>query len=194
MGPTLGPSGADRTQVGSMLVPWTLLSGTCIYVQVSSSKSSMEYTWLELDIVKYVLSFLHRLILFFFYFSTINLMRHNVARYHTEHHGTMIFVIRAMEHLLCACFEKMAVRYLAVHCIYNWPFQRQIRISGFHQASVIPLRMGSWAYAFSLWSPSQLERVRALMQGAQWAFVLLFFAINAVICFRMEWFHRVTSL
>ena len=25
-GPTLGPSGADRTQVGPMLVPWTLLS------------------------------------------------------------------------------------------------------------------------------------------------------------------------
>ena len=27
MGPTCGPSGADRTQVGPMLVPWTLLSG-----------------------------------------------------------------------------------------------------------------------------------------------------------------------
>ena len=30
MGPTWGPSGADRTQVGPMLAPWTLLSGiTC---------------------------------------------------------------------------------------------------------------------------------------------------------------------
>ena len=28
MGPTWGPSGADRTQVGLMLAPWTLLSGT----------------------------------------------------------------------------------------------------------------------------------------------------------------------
>ena len=27
MEPTWGPSGADRTQVGPMLVPWTLLSG-----------------------------------------------------------------------------------------------------------------------------------------------------------------------
>ena len=27
MGPTQGPSGADRTQVGLMLAPWTLLSG-----------------------------------------------------------------------------------------------------------------------------------------------------------------------
>ena len=27
MGPTCGPSGADRTQVGPMLAPWTLLSG-----------------------------------------------------------------------------------------------------------------------------------------------------------------------
>ena len=31
MGPTRGPPGADRTQVGPMLAPWTLLSG---YVQV----------------------------------------------------------------------------------------------------------------------------------------------------------------
>ena len=31
MGPTWGPSGADRTQVGPMLAPWTLLSGwTCM--------------------------------------------------------------------------------------------------------------------------------------------------------------------
>ena len=28
MGPTWGPSGADRTQVGPMLAPWILLSGT----------------------------------------------------------------------------------------------------------------------------------------------------------------------
>ena len=27
MGPTWGPAGADRTQVGPMLAPWTLLSG-----------------------------------------------------------------------------------------------------------------------------------------------------------------------
>ena len=27
MGPTWGPSGADRTQMGPMLTPWTLLSG-----------------------------------------------------------------------------------------------------------------------------------------------------------------------
>ena len=32
MGPTWGPSGADRTQVGPMLAPWTLLSGM-IYMQ-----------------------------------------------------------------------------------------------------------------------------------------------------------------
>ena len=45
MGPTWGTSGADRTQVGPMLAPWTLLSGTynnrrlrrwyeCVYVCV----------------------------------------------------------------------------------------------------------------------------------------------------------------
>ena len=28
MGPTWGPTGTDRTQVGPMLAPWTLLSGT----------------------------------------------------------------------------------------------------------------------------------------------------------------------
>ena len=31
MGPSWGPSGADRTQVGSMLAPWTLLPGTIPY-------------------------------------------------------------------------------------------------------------------------------------------------------------------
>ena len=32
MGPTWGPSGADRTQVGPMLAPWTLLSG-CVHLR-----------------------------------------------------------------------------------------------------------------------------------------------------------------
>ena len=36
MGPTWGPSGADRTQVGPMLAPWTLLSGY-IYIHLISS-------------------------------------------------------------------------------------------------------------------------------------------------------------
>ena len=31
MGPTWGPSGADRTQVGPMLAPWTLLSGLFLF-------------------------------------------------------------------------------------------------------------------------------------------------------------------
>ena len=35
MGPTWGPSGADRTQVGPMLAPWTLLSGyPCDYLSM----------------------------------------------------------------------------------------------------------------------------------------------------------------
>ena len=33
MGPTWGPSGADRTQVGPMLAPWTLLSGDVKYLK-----------------------------------------------------------------------------------------------------------------------------------------------------------------
>ena len=32
VGPAWGPSGADRTQVGPMLAPWTLLSGTTYLV------------------------------------------------------------------------------------------------------------------------------------------------------------------
>ena len=45
MGPTWGPSGADRTQVGPMLAPWTLLSGMllCIeYVPLSISVSNVK--------------------------------------------------------------------------------------------------------------------------------------------------------
>ena len=36
MGPTWGPSGADKTQVGPMLAPWTLLSGDILVSLVSS--------------------------------------------------------------------------------------------------------------------------------------------------------------
>ena len=34
MGPSWGPSGADRTQVGPMLAPWTLLSGIVLLTNV----------------------------------------------------------------------------------------------------------------------------------------------------------------
>ena len=36
MGPTWGPSGADRTQVGPMLALWTLLSGMCRFSSYQS--------------------------------------------------------------------------------------------------------------------------------------------------------------
>ena len=39
MGPTWGPSGADRTQVGPMLDPWTLLPG----ISFNSSMKYVEY-------------------------------------------------------------------------------------------------------------------------------------------------------
>ena len=41
MGPTWGPSGADRTQVGPVLAPWTLLSGILL-----TCPSRMSFTWL----------------------------------------------------------------------------------------------------------------------------------------------------
>ena len=42
MGSTWGPSGADRTQVGPMLAPWTLLSGWCYmrwYLQIGNKSA-----------------------------------------------------------------------------------------------------------------------------------------------------------
>ena len=39
MGPTWGPSGADRTQVGPMLAPWTLLSGTSLFTSNTFNSS-----------------------------------------------------------------------------------------------------------------------------------------------------------
>ena len=38
MGPTWGPSGADRTQVGTMLAQWTLLSGDMLEKHTTKSK------------------------------------------------------------------------------------------------------------------------------------------------------------
>ena len=40
MRPTWGPSGADRTQVGPMLAPWTLLSGM---LQIHYDASNIEF-------------------------------------------------------------------------------------------------------------------------------------------------------
>ena len=48
VGPTWGPSGTDRTQVGPMLAPWTLLSGK-FGTTAASFKSST-------DLPKYILS------------------------------------------------------------------------------------------------------------------------------------------
>ena len=45
MGPTWGPSGADRTQVGLMLAPWNLLSG------MSSLGSSVPYFFGRFEMV-----------------------------------------------------------------------------------------------------------------------------------------------
>ena len=39
MGPTWGPSGADRTQVGPMLAPWTLLSGASLFTSNTFNSS-----------------------------------------------------------------------------------------------------------------------------------------------------------
>ena len=41
MGPTWGPSGADRTQVGPMLAPWTLLSGLLTHLMMTSSNGNI---------------------------------------------------------------------------------------------------------------------------------------------------------
>ena len=41
MGPTWNPPGADRTQVGPMLAPWTLLSGNSAYITAPSPASSI---------------------------------------------------------------------------------------------------------------------------------------------------------
>ena len=50
MGPTWGPSGADRTQVGPMLAPWTLLSGMEIPILVRylyTEITTQEELWLQ---------------------------------------------------------------------------------------------------------------------------------------------------
>ena len=48
MGPTWGPSGTDRSQVGPMLAPWTLLSGLIIgFVQVMDLRFSRASHYLK---------------------------------------------------------------------------------------------------------------------------------------------------
>ena len=60
MGPTWGPSGADRIQVGPMLAPWTLLSGECCETRENYS-FTITYTiitmmkWYHIIMVSWVL-------------------------------------------------------------------------------------------------------------------------------------------
>ena len=46
MGPTWGPSGADRTQVCPMLAPWTLLSGTAPMTWAKPSSKCYSAVWI----------------------------------------------------------------------------------------------------------------------------------------------------
>ena len=50
MGPTWGPSGADRTQVGPMLAPWTFPSGTlCVRGTSTDNSISASVCWSKRD-------------------------------------------------------------------------------------------------------------------------------------------------
>ena len=42
-GTNMGPSGADRTQVGPMLAPWTLLSGQTVVLSLFVSKERISF-------------------------------------------------------------------------------------------------------------------------------------------------------
>ena len=53
MGSTWGPSGPDRTQIGPMLAPWTLLSGTICF-PVCSYVSSFTLPHLHISITSYI--------------------------------------------------------------------------------------------------------------------------------------------
>ena len=56
MGPTWGPSGADRTQVGPMLAPWTLLCGISPthFVQFNISLYLVHWYIYDLHMISYV--------------------------------------------------------------------------------------------------------------------------------------------
>ena len=55
MGPTWGPSGADRTQVGPMLAPWTLLSGVHkLWIMISLYLMVLEHHYS--DVIMYAMA------------------------------------------------------------------------------------------------------------------------------------------
>ena len=57
MGPTWGPSGADRTQVGPMLAPWILLSGVIglegagSFLSADTSPPHLQPMWIPLEML-----------------------------------------------------------------------------------------------------------------------------------------------
>ena len=59
MGPTWGPSGAETTQVGPMLVPWSLLSGSAIWFWATpppGPDSTAMHTWIRFTCINIIIS------------------------------------------------------------------------------------------------------------------------------------------
>ena len=56
VGSTWGPSGADRTQVGPMLAPWTLLSGNSWFVRTIKCLSQHMPNWYFVKNIEYRMS------------------------------------------------------------------------------------------------------------------------------------------
>ena len=88
MGPTWSPSGSDRTQVGSMLAPWTLLSGMIIILVESGHVQWKEFRcgeYLQLYIYIYIkiyhrVSWLSAHYCFCEWYNTIPVMRNYIPK------------------------------------------------------------------------------------------------------------------
>ena len=107
MGPTWGPSGADRTQMGPMLAPWTLLSGDISIIKIKQSRDNLMFIMGNPKLVRWDL-----------YIETdlrVMLQDHWASRaqtptlqwHHNEHHG--ISNHRHLDCLLSCLFRRTSI-------------------------------------------------------------------------------------
>ena len=93
MGPTWGPSGADRTQVGPMLAPWTLLSGMNWYFYSERCKRTIAWFFSALHIQVHIHTYTYscqECLLFFSFIFSVNILNHSsmLKSVYTSTHAT----------------------------------------------------------------------------------------------------------
>ena len=108
MGPTWGPSGADRTQVGPMLAPWNLLSGVLCGIILLVCVDA----FVGVDVKHYIPAYTFTFSQFLYY--QLLAVRIQVVKYATYHAGGLALNLSAYRS------SKLEFQLFALSGLFFW--------------------------------------------------------------------------